>query len=45
MALSEPQPAVAFSGAHVQFFMSPLGFVVELIEVHGCVHKFFRLDR
>lgn len=45
LALSEPQPAVAFSGARVQFFMSPLGFVVELIEINGWAHKFFRLDQ
>lgn len=27
-----PQPALAFGGAHVMFFLTDLGFIVELIE-------------
>jgi len=33
-------PAVAFGGARVQFLMTPLGFIVELIEVDRVVHQF-----
>ncbi|HHQ4711139.1 TPA: VOC family protein [Aeromonas veronii] len=32
LPLGPSQPAVAFEGAHVQFFLSPLGHIVELIE-------------
>ncbi|MGY3944371.1 VOC family protein [Aeromonas tecta] len=32
LPLGPSQPAVAFGGAHVQFFLSPLGHIVELIE-------------
>ena len=34
------RPAVAFGGARVQFLMTPLGFLVELIEVDRVVHRF-----
>lgn len=30
--LGRPQPAVAFGGQRVMFFMSPLRFIIELIE-------------
>jgi len=30
--LGPPEPAKAYNGAQVMFFMSPLGFIVELIE-------------
>lgn len=30
--LGEPLPAAAFGGRHIQFFLTPLSFVVELIE-------------
>lgn len=32
LPLGPSQPAIAFGGAHVQFFLSPLGHIVELIE-------------
>ncbi|PJG58430.1 VOC family protein [Aeromonas cavernicola] len=32
LPLGPRQPAVAFGGAYVQFFLSPLGHIVELIE-------------
>ena len=32
LPLGPSQPAFAFGGAHVQFFLSPLGHIVELIE-------------
>ena len=32
MQTSEAMPAVAYGGASVQFFMTPLGFLLELIE-------------
>ena len=31
-ALGRPAPAIAFGGAHVQFFWCELGFVIELVE-------------
>ena len=34
------KPAVAFGGARVQFLMTPLGFLVELIEIDRVVHRF-----
>jgi methylmalonyl-CoA/ethylmalonyl-CoA epimerase len=43
IALGDPKPALAFGGAHVQFFMSPLGFVVELIEAKNFRHQFDEL--
>lgn len=33
--LGSPTPAVAFGGARVQFFWSPLGHVIELIETQS----------
>jgi methylmalonyl-CoA/ethylmalonyl-CoA epimerase len=35
-----PKPAIAFGGARVQFFYTPQGFVVELIEAPGFSHVF-----
>ena len=32
LPIGEPRPAVAFRGARVAFFLTPLGFIVELIE-------------
>ena len=32
LPIGDPQPAVAFDGARVAFFLTPLGFIVELIE-------------
>lgn len=32
LPLGPSQPAIAFDGSHVQFFLSPLGHIVELIE-------------
>lgn len=38
---SDPKPALAYGGKHIQFFVSPLRFVVELIEAPGHEHVFF----
>jgi methylmalonyl-CoA/ethylmalonyl-CoA epimerase len=35
-----PAPALAFGGAPVQFMMTPLGFLIELIETDRVVHEF-----
>jgi methylmalonyl-CoA/ethylmalonyl-CoA epimerase len=35
-----PQPAVAYGGRRVQFFVSPLRFVIELIEKPDHMHTF-----
>jgi methylmalonyl-CoA/ethylmalonyl-CoA epimerase len=34
------KPAVAFGGARVQFLMTPLDFLIELIEIDRIVHQF-----
>jgi methylmalonyl-CoA/ethylmalonyl-CoA epimerase len=39
-AAGEPQPAVAYQGRRIQFWMSPLRFVIELIEKPGHRHNF-----
>jgi len=33
--VTEPAPAVAFDGAKIQFFYSPLNFIIELLEDHS----------
>jgi methylmalonyl-CoA/ethylmalonyl-CoA epimerase len=40
--LGPSRPAIAFGGAHVQFFLSRLGFIVEIIERHDDLHVFNR---
>ncbi|HEY4114374.1 MAG TPA: VOC family protein [Rhizomicrobium sp.] len=37
---SEPKPAIAYGGKRIQFFVTPLRFVVELIEAPGHQHEF-----
>ncbi len=44
MPLGPAKPAIAFGGAHVQFLLSPMGFVVELIEAPDHVHRFHPLQ-
>ena len=39
-AVSMPDPAVAFGGALIQFFYSPLDFIIELIEQDQSRHIF-----
>ena len=36
----EPKPALAYQGAQVQFWVSPLRFLIELIEAPEHVHPF-----
>ncbi len=36
----DPQPALAYQGRRIQFWMSPLRFVIELIEKPGHLHAF-----
>ena len=43
MPLGPAKPALAFGGGHVQFMMSPMGFIVELIEAPAHSHRFHRL--
>ncbi|WP_373504767.1 VOC family protein [Aestuariivirga sp.] len=45
MPLGPAKPAIAFGGAPVQFLLSPMGFIVELIEAPDHVHDFHPLDR
>lgn len=44
MPLGPSKPAIAFGGASVQFLLSPMGFVVELIEASEHIHRFHPLD-
>ena len=44
LILGPPLPALAFGGASVQFLMSPMGFIIELIEAQDHVHAFFPFD-
>lgn len=41
---AEPRPAVAFGGQRIQFFVTPLRFIVELIEAPGHRHAFALAD-
>jgi len=41
--LGTPRPAVAYEGRNIQFLMSPLNFIVELIEHFEHGHSFSRL--
>jgi methylmalonyl-CoA/ethylmalonyl-CoA epimerase len=34
------KPAVAFGGARVQFLMTPLDFLIEIIEIDRIFHQF-----
>lgn len=48
MPLGSPKAAIAFGGAQVQFFLSRLGFIIELIETTTHNHEFlplFHLDK
>lgn len=38
--VGSPAPALAFRGARVQFLMTPLGFLIELIETDRVLHEF-----
>ena len=40
---SDPKPAVAYGGRSIQFFVTPLRFVVELIEAPDHEHEFAHL--
>jgi methylmalonyl-CoA/ethylmalonyl-CoA epimerase len=39
-----PAPALAFEGARVQFLMTRLGFLIELVEIDRLVHRFFSAE-
>ncbi len=40
--VSEPKPAIAYGGRPIQFFVTPLRFIIELIEAPGHEHAFMR---
>jgi methylmalonyl-CoA/ethylmalonyl-CoA epimerase len=42
LPVTEAQPAVAYDGNIVQFFLSPLRFIVELIEAPDHQHRFVK---
>jgi methylmalonyl-CoA/ethylmalonyl-CoA epimerase len=37
---SEPKPAVAYGGRNIQFFITPLRLIIELIEAPDHVHRY-----
>lgn len=37
--IGEAQPAVAYGGKRVQFFLSPLRFIIEIVEAPGHRHE------
>ena len=37
---SHPKPAVAYGGRLIQFFVTPVNFIVELVEAPGHMHKY-----
>src|SRR3954470_13005784 len=41
---SEPKPAVAYGGCSIQFFVTPLRFVIELVEAPGYAHSYSQSD-
>jgi methylmalonyl-CoA/ethylmalonyl-CoA epimerase len=40
---SVPKPAVAYGGRPIQFFVTPLNFIIELIEAPAHEHRFLQL--
>ncbi len=38
--VSEPKPAIAYGGRRIQFFVTPLRFIIELIEAPDHQHDF-----
>jgi len=38
--LGEPKPAIAYSGAHIQFFLTRMKTILELIEAPGHQHTY-----
>ena len=37
---ADPKPAIAYGGARIQFFVTPLRFIVELVEAPNHIHNF-----
>jgi methylmalonyl-CoA/ethylmalonyl-CoA epimerase len=37
---TDPKPAIAYGGRPIQFFVTPLNFIIELIEASGHEHAF-----
>ena len=42
--LSEPRPAVAYGGRHIQFLINGDSFLIELIEAPAHEHRYFEYD-
>jgi methylmalonyl-CoA/ethylmalonyl-CoA epimerase len=45
LALSEPTPAVAYGGQHIQFLINGDSFLIELIEAPVHEHRYFETDQ
>lgn len=43
--VSAPKPAIAYGGRPIQFFVTPLRFIIELIEAPNHVHAFMPARR
>ncbi len=41
--VSDPKPAIAYGGRLIQFFVTPLRFIIELIEAPNHEHGFVRM--
>jgi len=39
LPIAEPSPAIAYGGKRIQFFMSPVNVIIELIEAPGHKHE------
>jgi methylmalonyl-CoA/ethylmalonyl-CoA epimerase len=44
VATGEPKPAIAYGGRRIQFFMTPLNMIVELIEAPDHQHAYDWMD-
>ncbi len=44
MPLGAPKPGIAFGGNRLQFFISPLAFILELVEAPAHAHVFRPID-
>ena len=40
---SDPKPAIAYGGKHIQFFVTPMRFIIELIEAPAHRHRYDKI--
>lgn len=44
VATSEPKPALAYGGKYIQFYVTPMRFIIELIEAPAHRHRYETID-